>query len=281
MSSDETNVRVKPVFFKSSDVPQENNNWLNTWEICIAASEVVKEINAEKKFECIDAAQRIGGLWRIYLFDEAARAKLLSEGVTLRGQQVELRERNPFLVGSGFEDVETTRLFIRNVPLSFDNNSIENVLKNNGVQMVNPLKYSKARDPNGKLTNFRTGDRFVDIVVPDQALPKTISVGDFTAHLYHKEQKQTANSIECGNCMQIGHRRKECPNEIVCYDCRQVGHKKGDKECPSGKDLFDEDDAFSDAHSETSYTAEAATGHVSENEGDNESENERQKMRKV
>ena len=53
MSSDETNVRVKPVFFKSSDVPQENNNWLNTWEICIAASEVVKEINAEKSLNVL------------------------------------------------------------------------------------------------------------------------------------------------------------------------------------------------------------------------------------
>ena len=29
------------------------------------------------------------------------------------------------------------------------------------------LKYVRARTPEGKLTNFMTGDRFVDIVVPD------------------------------------------------------------------------------------------------------------------
>ena len=274
MSSDETSIRVEPVFFKSADVPQENNNWLNTWEICDACSSVVKKINEEKKKECVEGAQRIGGAWRIYLTDETARVMLLSEGITLRGQQVELKEQNPFRIAPEFDMYETTRLFIRNVPLSFDNAEIEKTLRNKGVVMVNPMKYSRARDPKGKLTNFKTGDRFVDIVVPDDALPKQMSVGAFTAFLYYKEQKQAEKELECGNCMEKGHRRKECPNTVVCYNCRQPGHKKGDPECPSVPDHLEGDDAVSDARSDTSANAsfDTETGHVSDDDSANKEE---------
>ena len=168
MASGSPSIRVEPVFFKNSDVPHENNQWLGTYEICKACSLVV---NTEKNKDLIDGAQKIGDLWRVYLKDEVARIKLLSQGITLRGQQVELKDKNPFVI-IGFEGVETTRLFTRNVPLSFDNSEIEDALKSKGVQLVNSMKYSRARDPDGKLTNFKTGDRFVDILVPDEPLPK-------------------------------------------------------------------------------------------------------------
>ena len=138
---------------------------------------------------------------------------------------VELKDRNPFII-AGYEDVRTTRLFIRNVPLSFDNSEIDNALRGIGVEMANGLKYSRARDPDGKLTYFKTGDRFVDIIVPEEPLPKRLDIGIFTASLYHREQKQNKVDKECGNCMLKGHIRRDCPNETVCYTCRQVGHKK-------------------------------------------------------
>ena len=56
--------------------------------------------------------------------------------------------------------------------------------------MQGPLKYVRARTPQRKLTNFKTGDRFVDIVVPSEPLPKKKPMGFFTVSLYHKEQKQ-------------------------------------------------------------------------------------------
>ena len=261
MDSDSTSSRVEPVFFKSSDVPQENNRWLGTYEICKACSLVVTD---DKKKELVDGAQRIGDFWRVYLTDETARISLLSQGITLRGQHVELKDRNPFII-MGFEDYETTRLFIRNVPLSFNNAEIENALKSKGVRMVNLMKYSRARDPDGKLTNFKTGDRFVDIVVPDEPLPKKLPVGIFTASLYHKEQKQSVGEIECGNCMMKGHVRKECPNEIVCYDCRNAGHKKGDPECPSMQ-------AEEDAHSCASENPENENVDSGESQSEDESE---------
>ena len=229
MDSESTTIRVEPVYFKNSDVPVENNRWLTVYEICKACEYVV---NPDNKNCFTEAAQKIGDLWRVYLNDGTARVNLLMQGITLRGMHVELKDRNPFVI-AGYEDVQTTRLFIRNIPLSFDNSEIEKALRGIGVEMANGLKYSRARDPNGKLTNFKTGDRFVDIIVPEEPLPKRLDIGIFTASLYHREQKQNMMDKECGNCMLKGHLRRECPNETVCYVCRQVGHKRGDPECPS------------------------------------------------
>ena len=155
-------------------------------------------------------------------------------------------------------------MFIRNIPLSFDNAEIDNALNNLKVEKVNSLKYSRARDPDGKLTNFKTGDRFVDIVVPDEPLPKKLPIGIFTASLYHKEQRTARGEIECGNCMLKGHVRKDCPNETVCYVCKNPGHKKGDPECPSfkgedGENPFVGDDEDTDTEgSENSESEEDA-----------------------
>ena len=128
--------------------------------------------------------------------------------------------------------MESTRLYVRNILLSFDNDEITNELKSMGVEMIGSLKHVRARTPQGKLTNFKTGDRFVEIVVPPEPLPKKKSVGIFTASLYHKEQKQTIEEIDCGNCREKGHTRKNCENDPVCYDCLKSGHKRGSMICP-------------------------------------------------
>ena len=225
MSVDEANSkRVEPVFFLNNEVEQDSGTYLDTLEVCLAVCEVVSDESV------VEGAQRIGGLWRIYLTDEEVRARLLCTGINLRNIQITLKDRNPFLL-PGHEYVETTRLYIRNIPLSYDNDVITNTLKNMGVQMLGNLKYVRARTSAGKLTNFKTGDRFVDIVVPSEPLPKKKSMGLFTASLYHKEQKQTQSEIECGNCRQTGHVRRNCQNESVYYDCLKPGHKRGSPLC--------------------------------------------------
>ena len=166
--------RMKPVFLLNSDVDQENGNYLDTWEICTSVSEIVSGGS-----KAIDGAQRIGGAWRIYLkssADPADRVLLLSSGINLSGVHVTLKDRNPFLI-SGRQNVESTCLYVRNIPLSFDNETIKNELKSMGVEMLSELKYSRTRTPQGQLTNFKTGDRFVKIVVPTDPLPKKRILG--------------------------------------------------------------------------------------------------------
>ena len=151
----------------------------------------------------MDGAQRIGGLWRLYLKEAEARVLLLGTGINLRGIQITPRDKNPYLL-PGQEYLATTRLYVRNIPLSFDNDVITSYLKDMDIKIQGPLKCVRARTPQGKLTNFKIGDRFVDIVVPSEPLPKKKPMGLFTASLYHKEQKQALNEIECGNCKQTG-----------------------------------------------------------------------------
>ena len=245
--SEGTKKRIEPVFFLNTEVEQEHGKWLTTLEVCIAVCNVVSDETV------VEGAQRIGGLWRIYVTDEVARVNLLCTGISIRGHQITLKDRNPFL-STGFEGEDTTRLYVRNIPLSYDNEEIEKVLRKKGVNMIGKLKYVRARTAAGKLTNFKTGDRFVDIVVPEEPLPKKQSMGVFTASLYHKEQRQNKEDIECGNCKQTGHVRRECPNEAVCYECLQTGHKRGDERCPALQDRFqtirredDDDESFVDA----------------------------------
>ena len=95
--------RVEPVFFLNNEVKQENDKWLTTLEVCMAVCEVVENDIY------IEGAQRIGGLWRIYLTDQNTRISLLSTGISLRGIQITLKDRNPFL-NQGYSTVETTRV---------------------------------------------------------------------------------------------------------------------------------------------------------------------------
>ena len=165
--------RIEPLFFINGDVDQ-NEKFLTTLDVCYAVRDVVGSESY------IDGAQKIGGVWRIYMLDAVARAQVLATGISLRDTQVTIYDRNPFLTPHlrlGQEDLETTRLYVRNIPLSYDNEVISGYLKDMNVEMLGNLKYCRARTPEGKLTNFKTGDRFVEIVVPDEPLPKKKEMG--------------------------------------------------------------------------------------------------------
>ena len=164
--------------------------------------------------------------------NQNTRTKLLCIGFNLRCIQINLKDKNPFLHTLGREDFETTRVYVRNIPLSFDNGEIEKVFRSKKIEMVSPIKYVRARTKEGKLTNFKIGDRFVDVVNPSEPQPKKVQIGIWNASIYHNEQKQIKNNIECGNCKGKGHIRRDCPNEPVCYDCLQSGHIKGSPLCP-------------------------------------------------
>ena len=51
-------------------------------------------------FNSIIGAQKISGLWRVYPRDKGGRQKLLIQGMTVRGVQVTVKVKNPYLVRS-------------------------------------------------------------------------------------------------------------------------------------------------------------------------------------
>ena len=121
-----------------------------------------------------------------------ARIKLITQGVTIRGQSVSVLGQNPF-VSSG--DQPTTKLIIGNLPISIANQEIVKALEKMKVKIRSPLREEKYRDENGGITRFKTGRRFVYIEIPETPLPKTTQISDsFVAYLYYREQSKQSQT---------------------------------------------------------------------------------------
>ena len=215
--------RCEPVFFKVRSVPAEAGKELDTIEICSAAEKVSGR-------GTVRGAQRIRGLWRVYVHHKQARDKLLMEGIVLRGISVTLLSKNPFTISQqNGEEKPATRLIISNIPISVEGKTIETALAK-VCELRGSVRSELARNKDGQLTQWETGRRFVIITTPATPLDTTLKVGLFTGNLWYKELKGTRERT-CNNCLQSGHLAASCTSEIVCKECRKPGHKRGDPRC--------------------------------------------------
>jgi len=208
----------QPVFVTARALPLYGDRFPDTVEICSAAEKTAGR-------GTIRGAQRIRGLWRIYVKKQCAREKLLLEGFVFRGVQVPLLDANPYAL-SGEQDHPTTKLWIGDIPLSASDKDIESALVAKGCQLRSKLRNELARDRDGKLTQWETGRRFVFINIPSSPLPTALIVGIFTGSLYHREQAKKAKT--CNKCLQEGHVTATCTSAVVCLSCRQPGHRRGE-----------------------------------------------------
>ena len=134
---------------------------------------------------------------------------LLRGSLTAKGRQVNLYDKNPSLLYNQSDNIE--RVTVKDLPLSVANTKVEAYLLGKQIATVSAVKYSKARDDNGDLTNFKTGDRFVFVKGPVlPLLPRNDDIADFKCHIFHDGQFK--------------------PN---CKVCNTVGHLNGDEDCPS------------------------------------------------
>ena len=69
-------------------------------------------------------------------------------------------EWQPFLLGASGQEVESTRLTVIDIPLSYNNKDIEDTRKGLGCISLSNLKYEHDRDEKGKLTRWKTGVGF-------------------------------------------------------------------------------------------------------------------------
>ena len=161
-----------------------------------------------------------GGLWRIYPRDKGGRQKLVLQGMTGRGVQVTVKDKNPYLVRSldaKEEETPATKVIVGNVPISFSDQILKSVhelgctlrskliLERDRSKLIldrdrsklildrdrSKLILDRDRDEKGKLTHWLTGRRINYVSVPRDPLPKLIQVGPFKASVYHREQKRT------------------------------------------------------------------------------------------
>ena len=87
-------------------------------------------------------------------------------------------------------EAPTTKVIVGGVPYPFNNEAIEHALTSlPNVTKRSAIFYERARDGDKKLTNFKTGRRFMYIDVPETPLPKRLKIGNFNATIFHYEQK--------------------------------------------------------------------------------------------
>ena len=101
---------------------------------------------------------------------------------------------------------------MKDLPLSVANTEAEAYFLDKKIATVSAVKYSKARDDNGDLTNFKTGDHFVFVKGPVlPLLPRKDDIADFKCRI----------SMICHNLNR------------TAKLCKTVGHLDGDEDCPS------------------------------------------------
>ena len=171
---------VKPLFVKARDLPQSPVDY-KTYELCRSCESVSGP-------QSMEGAQRIGGLWRLYPGNSQARLTLLLSGIELRGVHVALSDVNRFLLGASGQEVETSRLTVSDIPLSYSNKDIEDTFKRLGCILLSNLKYEHERDEKGKLTRWKTGRWFVYIETPAVPLQRDVKIGIFLPNFIIKNR---------------------------------------------------------------------------------------------
>ncbi len=140
-----------PVFLLNRDCPEE----VHITELCEAAKKITG-------FDTIACCQLIGAVWRLHGKTMEIRAKLVSQKLLLRGKSIPIYSQNPLSFrDSNGKEIPATRLTIGNVPVSIASVDLEGYITRAGAKLRSPLFWEKARYPNGQLSRFATGRRFV------------------------------------------------------------------------------------------------------------------------
>ena len=223
-------VSVTPplVFFKESaifgDRRPNQSEWLKHEELYNAISNTIDPTH-------ITGLQRVRGMWRIYIDNYEDKVDLMADGFVLRGKTMKVLKTNPLR----YDGELTTRIRIKDIPLSVDDGVIERTLTLKTIECIGKVEREKLRI-NSKLTNCNTGDRFVIVKTSTlkEPLPKQMMFGHFKATVYHPGQSDPKTETICSKCFESGHRFKDCTNEFKCRHCKQTGHKMSD--CPLNDD---------------------------------------------
>ena len=72
-------------------------------------------------------AQKVRGLWKIYINDPEARAILLSRGLSIRHRTINLYDKNPFGMRQRNE-VATEKVIIQDLPFEINNEDVYNLV---------------------------------------------------------------------------------------------------------------------------------------------------------
>ena len=187
---DETDLIAHALYAKHSDIGQFSGD--PTFIICTAINETLHE-------QVAVAAQRLRGLWLLYVKTDEARSSLLRHGhILINNRQITVYNYNPYEK----RRVQTERVIIRDLPLYETNDIIfEYLSTQKQIEHSGHIYWCRARNSSNQETDFTNGDRFVEVKADfNPPLPKEVKLGDHPCRIYHATQK-----LECFRCHKTDH----------------------------------------------------------------------------
>ncbi|CAH1253146.1 Hypp1098 [Branchiostoma lanceolatum] len=190
---------VYPVFIMEREIMTKDEAYSNP-------------IKEEEMYHCLiqtihpghlRSVQRVRALWRIYLHNNEARAKLLIEGLSIRKKSVECKETNPFSLKHRMQNMNNTLVTIKDIPESADDSIIVEFMNNAGCKTVGRVNHRKIRY-NNRLTNCSNGDRLIYIEQKTvKSIPRNIKIGQHWARFFYNgqdlEQERTDRTNDAQN----------------------------------------------------------------------------------
>ncbi|CAG2188586.1 ASZ1 [Mytilus edulis] len=201
-----------------------NIGWRDSKKLYLTHPEMYKAVGEVVPERTITGLQRIRGLWRIYLDDEAERDILISKCLKLRGKSIWIYSRNPRV--TVHENVTDIRIRVKDVPLSADDGQIIREMEKHGCLILSSMR--ERLRYNNKVTNCLTGDRIIICEGPlTEHIPRSIFIGKYRATIIYRDQpKNNPQNMKCSKCLQEGHQTRDCTNDWVCRSCGEEGHKQ-------------------------------------------------------
>ena len=179
-----------PLFAKNSEVGDFAGD--KSFIICTAMNQIVNSIQAI-------SAQKVRGLWLLYVKSETARSSLLRHGyITIHGRRIHLHNDNPFTTTK----VHTERVTIRDLPLHESNDLILDYLATQPqIDISGSLFWSMARNELNQESPYMNGDRVIEVRADfHPPLPKEVTLGGYPCRIYHPTQKEI-----CFRCQKTSH----------------------------------------------------------------------------
>ena len=144
----------------------------------------------------------------------------------LRDQLVPLYDKNPTVTRQKNPDEIREKITIKDIPLSVSNDLIAEHMSEIGVILKTDVKYANERDNNGKLTDYKNGDRYM---YAEGHIKNALNRNAYIAHrkcrIFHNGQF----SVDCKACHQAGHKagNPACPAmnteiEMTCFATHHV-----------------------------------------------------------
>lgn len=202
-----------PVFLRNQDIvdgdtrssPQAGPT---PYEVCVTVSRII----GPGTVEGAQSPDSQRGCWRIYMKSPHSRVQLLARReIRLGGKCIPLYDTNPSASGQNSPDDLREKITIKYLPLSVSNTEIQSFFVQKGVKLTSPIQYSRARDPDGRLTDYKNGDRYCYAQAPIQPkLQRLARIAGIHCRMFHNGQFSND-----------------------CKACNQPGHKIGDISCPA------------------------------------------------